>query len=214
MSTILQLPTELLIYIFQLAISASCCSTDGSIEWGTAIRNTVHVLPGVCAQWRQRALSTRSLWSHIDVVFREPTLDGISRDTSRRLRLSLGGPIHLHFHYSTQKSPIILSHIIKLLEPHAQHISSIEFPHPSGAALLRGIFNFCVTNAPPNSLRRLTIPDTWVLLGKVPLEWPVTYLQGIIYLELGRMFRPFIPPPLDQLLLILSGSLFIHTLRL
>lgn len=60
------LPSEILGYIFQLVLDAQPCNLDPSLR--KPLPTDLDQLTHVCTRWRQVAISTHTLWSHIDIA--------------------------------------------------------------------------------------------------------------------------------------------------
>ncbi|KAG8715052.1 hypothetical protein FRC08_011050 [Ceratobasidium sp. 394] len=112
------LPPEVLSYIFKL--STTYCVRDG------ASRGCFNALAGVGVYWRQIALKTPELWTHIDII---PNASARSLYDASRLRFerSRGKPIYLHvyeprgsFHGGTP-GPAIKG-LKDLLKPYAPRV--------------------------------------------------------------------------------------------
>lgn len=76
-SPIHRLPTELLVYVFGLAIDHQTNRSD----WSSLRTYTAVILASICRYWRQIALSSATLWSHIIVKSRPETKSSGTRSS-------------------------------------------------------------------------------------------------------------------------------------
>ncbi|KAF8597673.1 hypothetical protein BDV93DRAFT_366874 [Ceratobasidium sp. AG-I] len=140
-----RLPAEILGYI--LALSKTQCTRD--LQLGVCQMDTTSV---VCVHWRNIALNTPYMWSHIDVS-RDPRC---LKDMLLLLERSRKSLIHVHLYEPETSSYIPLNpiNLMQHLIPHMDRIASLDIGVSYGSRVL---FNSWLNNGSPNSTRSLVI---------------------------------------------------------
>ncbi|KAF8596132.1 hypothetical protein BDV93DRAFT_563618 [Ceratobasidium sp. AG-I] len=174
---------EILSRVFVLAASDSWCSFDDT----TLGVDTLSAVTSVCTRWRQIAIGTRSLWSHIDLR-KSNQRKGRGRYVSNIAQLWLertqGTPIELHIEEYRSISNEGISEIISILRAHSSPISSLIVEsscHPKlGAALLA----HCALQLSPGSLINLYMNHMGVAPDIETLKLPSGEMGNMRHLRL------------------------------
>ncbi|KAG8784083.1 hypothetical protein FRC12_018970 [Ceratobasidium sp. 428] len=201
-----QLPPEILGRVFSFVAATSPCCLDGV--------DTLTKLPLVCVKWNQVAISTRSLWTHIDIGF----ASSLSVTTLGRARKLLDRcrnmPVHIHFDGDNEAKPADVPDIVATLQPHVGFLSSLYITKTRLHSLICGLLGLVSGPGAANSLKRLSLYNLDDLDSQEGLRTlPVTMLQGLTQLELTDLDE-LACPSMGDTARVLSGCLALHTLRL
>ncbi|KAF8600826.1 hypothetical protein BDV93DRAFT_608416 [Ceratobasidium sp. AG-I] len=144
------LPPELLCHVFSLLSSTSESPTD-SQDYCT-------IVASVCSSWRQLAIGTRPLWSHID--FRLKNEHGHLGNQLGRAGLHLerarGAPLHLNFNEQWEMTKDDREAAVLLVTPHITHLYSLNcFLHELDRT--PRIIDCWLKYGTPGSLKRLSV---------------------------------------------------------
>ncbi|KAG8713201.1 hypothetical protein FRC08_013571 [Ceratobasidium sp. 394] len=118
------LPPEILARIFALSKPYCCRLPLGKLSF--------YKLTAVCARWRQLAIDTASLWTHIDIGPVTPT--SLTRLLLERTRDT---PVHIHVYDEPSDLEYLMLDprtVIPLLEPHIHRVYSIDLESFSPSA--------------------------------------------------------------------------------
>ncbi|KAG8790224.1 hypothetical protein FRC12_012469 [Ceratobasidium sp. 428] len=123
------LPPEILSYVFTLSRSYCACTSTEGIEF--------HDLAVVCTYWREIALNTTTLWTHIDVGPGTPTYL-----TKLLLKRTRDVPIHAHVYEPPTSLPRLEREASGLLAPHAHRVRTVHVESYSfNQTFIRSILN-------------------------------------------------------------------------
>ncbi|KAG8742455.1 hypothetical protein FRC10_001425 [Ceratobasidium sp. 414] len=126
------LPSEVLSYIFKL--STTYCVRDKTTN------SCFNALAGVDTYWRQVALSTPELWTHIDITPDIPT-QSLYDASKLRFERSKGEPIYLHVYepcksfYGRTPTPVVKG-LQDFLAPYAPRVSILHLETEIQSAIL------------------------------------------------------------------------------
>ncbi|KAG9100667.1 hypothetical protein FRC07_010391, partial [Ceratobasidium sp. 392] len=200
------LPSEILSRIFTLAIASTCYYTKHETP------DPLLAISAVCTRWRQLAVGTRSLWSHIDLIAPHLVIGGSSDSTEiARLWLerSRGVPLHIHVRRRLDGSD---SQLLTSLQPYLADLSSLILSG-TNKPTFDTLLGFCSRHGVSGSLKSLVISGYedygfWDRRG-----WPTSYLRGLVELQLLSL-PSSMTLALDELSIILSQSQTLQTLRI
>ncbi|KAG8775146.1 hypothetical protein FRC12_001646 [Ceratobasidium sp. 428] len=214
------LPTEILSHILIFSALPSPCISIKSV--GHNLHPLV-VIPSVCTTWRRLALSLGLLWSHVDVDEWYTKIDRGALWLNRTklwLERAGGAPINFHFQDELPEGRRTLDEdvdpqLYNVLLPHISRAISSTFARDVKQILTQDLLNFYAVCCPPKQLRVLSITATSCYFLPKPdrFVWPTRDLRDLTVLELTHLYE-FFCPSLDVLILMLSSSPGLHTLRI
>ncbi|KAG9119305.1 hypothetical protein FRC07_005726 [Ceratobasidium sp. 392] len=134
------LPPEILTYIFKL--STTYCMRD------KAAKGCYNALARVDIYWRQLALDTPELWTHIDISPDAPTGRSLYEASKLQLERAKGEPVYLHLHELKQPygTPHVEVRRLKdFLAPYAPRISALDMETVNKSQLLiSSVLDACI----------------------------------------------------------------------
>ncbi|KAG8772766.1 hypothetical protein FRC12_002906 [Ceratobasidium sp. 428] len=209
------LPDEVLCHIFNIAmILPSPSSPSGRRPYKE--RNTVLDISSICSRWRQLAIQTPSLWSHIDLQ----NLRKVNPEKSRPLDLmklwlerSSGFPLHLTLPHGSI-NPWQAGQLVSALQPYSASISSIISHKIWDALLIQELCTLCTACGSLDSVKTLVFIAQSETAIKPLVTWQlVASFTGLVDFELSRL--PSAAHPTSyQIAAILASNPFIRRLRL
>ncbi|KAG8747360.1 hypothetical protein FRC12_014108 [Ceratobasidium sp. 428] len=212
MTPINVLPSELFSRIFSFVTGPTLLHTKLSKP------HPLLVLTAVCTQWRQIAIGTSSLWTHIQLPAPPPpTKDSSYRTEYIRLWLerAQGAPLHIYVLIRAARTPDnqhYLSQLLCTLQPHVAHLKSLVFPVTTNS-IVYPFLALCSRYGVPGSLKSLAITSYREEENLVRQSWPTVYLQSLVSLQLSGL-PEHMSLNFDELSAILSASPALQTLRL
>lgn len=181
-----RLPPEVLSQVFVLATCAQACGSDRR-------PHPVHMLtiiPSVCTRWREIAIGTCSIWSHIDMHLDIGLLDN-EQSVFDRAKLWLdrarGVPIHLHISRKPPTSHNTILEILALILPHMQLVSSLNIGHLSDVKLTADLLRHFIFQCQPGSLSVISIESLFYRTKEQTLDIPLSGFRSLVHLELVKM---------------------------
>ncbi|KAG8795179.1 hypothetical protein FRC12_017372 [Ceratobasidium sp. 428] len=207
------LPLEIVSQIFALAAMPLACADRfrKSLQWHPLV-----TIPSVCTRWRELAISTRSLWSHI--YMDEDFISNASNVGFRQwlelwLDRSDGAPLSLRFE-KEDSWRVDVDQIASFLQPHISNVTSLMF-YKSSNRLVHAILTLYGIHVPTTPLTTLSVTDTiQTTAGVAPrLIWPIDTLRGLNTLALCGL-PASLDPSFDDLVQILLNNPYLHTLRI
>ncbi|KAG8759912.1 hypothetical protein FRC12_009668 [Ceratobasidium sp. 428] len=215
------LPPEVMSRIFEIVVSSSACTDDKIYLMTTSLFghsyrfHPLASIPSVCTRWRQLAIGTPSLWSHVDIqhYLKAKSDKNVLPRTRFWLERARGAPLSLHIGTLYQDSGNG-QELLSLLNPHIANISSLELSGYSGTYFWP-ILKLYARVCPLGSLARLALCGIKGLddLTASPFTWPTNALHGLTSLHIGDL-SPTNCPSVDQLVNMFTNSPALHTLRL
>ncbi|CEL54800.1 hypothetical protein RSOLAG1IB_07334 [Rhizoctonia solani AG-1 IB] len=216
-----RLPTELLSRIFRHTVPRGCRSYSYD---GTRI---LLVLTWVCRRWRELAIGTPSLWSHVDLELADYE-DNPPPPEIERLWLERAGslPLHVHFnctnnefeHYTPRFTAF--PQLLRILIPLASQIATLGFRGLGARQFVEGLTEIRLAQGPINRIVALYLAGAagtgFAPPGRIdplPLAWPPSLFRGISELIIDDLPEAQCPS-LYQLTTILSNCPQIYSLRL
>ncbi|KAF8671517.1 hypothetical protein RHS04_08275 [Rhizoctonia solani] len=128
-----RLPDDILIQIFQFITDDRGCNAydDGRARACSPFRYP-RLLTHVCSHWRDVALTSKSLWVHIDIPSYISCTEGAIANVKECISQAGARPLDIHLvepDIDTRPPPTIanLSHIPQILEPISPQVRSLEF---------------------------------------------------------------------------------------
>ncbi|KAG9091966.1 hypothetical protein FRC07_011751, partial [Ceratobasidium sp. 392] len=203
------LPPEMFGRIFSFAIASTFCYK----RYGES--DSLLAILAVCTRWRQIAIGTRSLWSHIDLVGPSRAVgDGSDRIETTQLWLerSRGAPLHIHIRLRDNVDHQHLAQLLASLKPHLAYLSSLVLPNAERSTVDVFLY-FCSRYGVPGSLKSLVVSSYQDYKSEPQLIWPTTYLRGLVDLQLWGLPK-CMSPTLEELAAVFSGSQALRTLRI
>ncbi|KAG8714852.1 hypothetical protein FRC09_017176 [Ceratobasidium sp. 395] len=206
------LPLEILSQIFTFSASPLNCD-----NWCHEVsrQHPLAVIPAVCAQWRELAISTRSLWSHIYVngsVSHEESNPNAHQWTKLLLDCSRGAPLSLHFRGGSQERRPDIERVAAFLQPYISNVTSLVFDMLIGQ-VVHAILELYSSHPPVVSLTALSLAYIKRPTTRVEFTWPVDALCGLRTLVLWRL-PDTLYPDVDVLAQILLNNPHLHTIRI
>ncbi|QRV88439.1 pyrolysin [Ceratobasidium sp. AG-Ba] len=221
-----QLPEQVLRRIFILACSSTRCEFDREST------DPIIIIPAVCKRWREIALGTASLWSHVDVdldrytarsqIFRGHsritppftviTNKYISHKTEFFLRRAQGRPFDVHFRFAGE--PEAAQDLVRLFKPYVSHIKSLVFSHAAIDTLLDAMLTLCTQNDSPSALKKIAVYRGMLYTREYHFSWAQFPLRGLTILKLRHMCNRYSYLKMNELLSILSENPSLRVLQL
>jgi hypothetical protein len=204
-----KLPAEILSHIFEIAISSSSSHSPPNQH------QPLLAISLVCTWWREMAINTPSLWSHINIHI-GTSLEDCIPPSLKHTRLCLdrahGVPIRLQFFVKSYAvGEGVVAQIFSILQPHAALIVSLNFSGQHEQHVIRAFFSLYFRYGTPGLMTSLVLsvipnqPNTF--------EWPTGSLRGLVDLQISDLEYTACPS-FPELVTILSSSPLLHTLRL
>ncbi|QRV73631.1 pyrolysin [Ceratobasidium sp. AG-Ba] len=221
-----QLPEQVLRRIFILACSSTRCAFDREST------DPIIVIPAVCKRWREIALGTASLWSHIDVdldryTARSQILRGhsrvtppftvitdkyVSHKTEFFLRRAQGRPFDVHFRFAGE--PDAAQDLARLFKPYASHINSLVFSHAAIDTILDAMLTLCTQNNSLGALNKVAIYRGMLYTREYHFSWAQFPLRRLTILKLRHMCNRYSYLKMNELLSMLSENPSLRVLQL
>ncbi|KAG8751750.1 hypothetical protein FRC12_012272 [Ceratobasidium sp. 428] len=169
-------------------------------------------ISAVCTRWRQLAIGTRSLWSHIELPTLAARKNGVSDQieaTRLWLERSRGAPLYIHVELGPRFDHRNISPLLASLQPYTAYIYSLTFINT--AENIVNTFLESSRNGASGSLKCLAIDDcpSPSYAPGTQQSQPTVYPQGLLHLQLWKTKLGF-----EELTTVLSGSQLLQTLRL
>lgn len=211
------LPPETISYIFTLVIAPHCRKNPNTVV------DPLFALPSVCTRWREIALRTPTLWSHIDLFTGYPSSNGSSsryrEELPSRIQLFANRaraiPLHLHFGYRTEAILDASPHLVDSLIQYTPRIASLTFSRISNTVAIEEVINVLANGG---SLRVIDI-EGHTYQGDTPnpqslhISWHLIALHGLVELRLVEM-RGSDSPFLSQMIEVLLSTPALQVLQL
>ncbi|KAG8796314.1 hypothetical protein FRC12_000729 [Ceratobasidium sp. 428] len=206
------LPLEILSRIFKFSASPSTCANRcGRISR----QHSLVVIPSVCVQWREIALSTHSLWSNISVnedVSRKKSNTNAHQWTKLLLHRSGSAPLSLHFHEDSAVPRPDVDRITTFLQPHIRNVKSFVFDG-SSSQFVQAILTLYSSHLPLTPLVTLAIVRIRAEPAGPKFTWPVNSLRGLCTLILSEL-PILLYPHMDEFAQILLYNPHLRYLRI
>ncbi|KAL5637278.1 hypothetical protein ACGC1H_001052 [Rhizoctonia solani] len=116
-----KLPSEILATIMQIVTSYAPCCWRGEMPYtnNPALRYP-DTLTHVCSRWRQVAIHSRNLWSHVDIPIRDVSYSRVTTFLNR------AGQSPLSLHLSDEHDKLTGGSLVSLIAPITSPIKSLE----------------------------------------------------------------------------------------
>ncbi|QRV89240.1 pyrolysin [Ceratobasidium sp. AG-Ba] len=205
------LPPEVLSTVF-VYVTAGYCRFNFLFEVSPLLS-----IIAVCSYWRQVALNTSSLWSHVD-VYTASNLSGVeTAEMLTELWLSrVVNNVQLHVHFQAgngwQVPDSVISWAISILKPYAAQISSLNFPSWSSTEFVCAILGMGGSDS-ILSLRSLFIDSPTSHVHAI-IPWSGNLLCGLVSLQLSGIGQAEGSLSFDQLHAFLASSPAIRVIQL
>ncbi|KAG9088050.1 hypothetical protein FRC07_012673, partial [Ceratobasidium sp. 392] len=178
------LPTEILSRIFTAAALPLVCAPRAKklLE-----QHPLFVISSVCTRWRELAIGTRSLWSHIwmdeDFVSQESN-EYVRRLIELRLNRSNGAPLSLRFEKERPAQRVVVDQITLLLRSRIVNVTSLVFYKSSDVLFdeVLALYGDCFPSTP---LTTLVVHAIQVSAAAPTLTWPMHNLRSLRTLALS-----------------------------
>ncbi|KAG8782529.1 hypothetical protein FRC12_020696 [Ceratobasidium sp. 428] len=199
-----RLPAEVLSRVFECATSQQYCIDPTNFDLRLS---PLAVLPSVCASWRQVALDTPPLWTHLDLSG-ENSLYTVNR-VALWLQRARHAPLHLHFKRDYLfKDQGLTSEAGNILS----RAGSFTFEPESSEKVFKEALEFYNKHGRPDRLKAITIRTSYwhdELSGH--FNWSCFVPSSLTTLKLFHSSNR-ITPSLDELLILLSRTTNLRTL--
>ncbi|KAG8795833.1 hypothetical protein FRC12_008986 [Ceratobasidium sp. 428] len=199
-----KLPAEILSRVFECVHSQQDCVDNINVDLRLS---PLAVLPSVCASWRQVALDTPPLWTHLD-FFGENGSYSTSRITLW-LQRARHAPLHLHFkRYRFFEDEGLTTETGNMLS----RAGSFTFESESSESLFKETLDLYNKNGRSDRLKAITIrTNYWHSEISEHFNWSCFVPSSLTTLKLFHSSNR-ITPSLDELMTLLSRTTNLRTL--